>query len=358
MSSFERAVVTGIAESREGVQEIKLRMPDGSEAPAIVLTALIGPVDEGDEVVANTTAVELQLGSGGYHFVLWNTSRSSITAGPEGHIMKLRYTPLQFNVQAVEEGLDPEPSGRDLGSRLKGMPVVAGSLHSQLLAVAVAYRDRAPDGRLVYIMTDGGSLPMAFSRTVGFLKESGLVNETISCGHAFGGDREAVNLYGALLSSREICGADAVVVLMGPGIVGTGTAVGFTGMEQAAVVNAAGSLGAEPIAIPRITFSDERERHRGLSHHTVSVLGLGAKISCVVPVPALEGDRRELVWAQLEESGITTAHRVVEVDARDVPSLIERCGFEPTVMGRSVAREPEFFSAAGAAGILAARERE
>jgi hypothetical protein len=354
VSVYRRATVTEVRSRGAGIREADLEFESGSSGTAIVLEGLTGSVEVGDEVIANATAVDLGLGSGGYHFVLWNLSRDSLTVPSRGHIMKLRYTPLQFNVEAVEETAFGDGQDLDAGCALGGVPVVAGSLHSQLLPVALAYRTARPRGRLVYVMTDGGSLPMAFSDTVRFLKREGYLDATISCGHAFGGDYEAVSIYGALAAARLTCAADAVVAVMGPGIVGTGSSLGFSGMEQAAVVNAASSLGGRPVSVARITFSDERVRHRGLSHHTVSALGIGALARSVVGIPVMEGEKRELVMSQLDASGIGGAHDIREVDARGVLELIERCTFEPTVMGRSVSEEPEFFMAAGAAGMLAA----
>jgi hypothetical protein len=203
-------------------------------------------------------------------------------------------------------------------------------------------------------MTDGGSLPIEFSDTVRFLKEGGFIDSTITCGHAFGGDHEAVNIFGAIAGARHVCGADAAVVMMGPGIVGTGSALGFSGMDQAVTINAAWSLGGKPIAIPRITFGDARERHLGLSHHSVSVLRRGTCARAIVPVPRMSGEKAEAVWSQLNETAITEAHDVQEVEADRILSLIERCGYSPTVMGRGPEEEPEFFMAAGAAGIIAA----
>ena len=44
---------------------------------AYVLTQLIGTVAVGDRVVMNTTAVELGLGTGGWHVVHWNLAREA-----------------------------------------------------------------------------------------------------------------------------------------------------------------------------------------------------------------------------------------------------------------------------------------
>ncbi|MHB8893860.1 MAG: DUF3866 family protein [Candidatus Geothermincolia bacterium] len=353
MSSFRSGKVVGVKRWGPDICVARLEFSDGSQARGIVLEQITGGVDEGDEVVANTTAEDLGLGSGGYHFVLWNLSLRSLDTGGRGHIMKLRYTPLQVNVEVAEERLrDLEMD--DLGGVLEGMPVVAGELHSQLLPVALAYREARPDGKLAYVMTDGGCLPASFSHAARFLMENGYLESVISCGHAFGGDLEAVTVYGALVAAKSLLGADAAVVLMGPGIVGTGSVVGFSGIEQGETVNATASLGGTAIAMPRITFGDERDRHRGLSHHTVAALKYAARARAIVPVPFIEGERGELVRKQVVESGLDTMHDVRSVDAAGVLDLLDRCEAKGSVMGRGPDLEPEFFLAAGAAGLLAA----
>jgi hypothetical protein len=145
------------------------------------------------------------------------------------------------------------------------------------------------------------------------------------------------------------------VVLMGPGIVGTGNALGFSGMEQGAVINAASSMGGNPIAVLRIMFADRRERHRGLSHHSVSALRLGSRARALVALPLLDAGRRESLLEQLRSFGIAESHEVKEIDASRVIGLLERCGCEAKVMGRGIRQEPEYFMAAGAAGLLAAQ---
>ncbi len=80
------------------------------------------------------------------------------------------------------------------------------------------------------------------------------------------------NLYSGLLLARHALQADLIFVSMGPGIVGTGTPFGFSGVEQGQAVNGVHSLQGLPVVIPRIQSVDPRERHRGLSHHTVTNL--------------------------------------------------------------------------------------
>src|SRR3954470_24075852 len=174
---------------RPFLQRVLVDFGAGPE-PAYCLTQLTGPVAVGDRVVVNTTAVELGLGTGGWHVVHWNLAREAWTDGAPGHLMKLRYTSLQVDVQSAEE---KHSELADVTS-VDGLPVVACPLHSQVAGVAVAFKHLAPDARLVYVMTDGASLPIVISELVWQLRECALLDATITCGQAFGGDHEAVSL--------------------------------------------------------------------------------------------------------------------------------------------------------------------
>jgi hypothetical protein len=309
MPTFSTAVVTAIAGERDGLQRIDL----DNGRRAYVLTQLIGPVEAGDRVVVNTTAVDLGLGSGGWDVVHWNLSRDGWTASGGGQVMKLRYTSLQVDTGVAEE--DGATASEDLG----GTPVVACDVHSQLAPVAVAFADAAPGRRLSFVMTDSAALPLALSDLVAELTGRGLVHETITCGQAFGGNREAVNLPSALLLAT----GDAVVVAPGPGVVGTGTRLGFGSLEMATVIDAAAMLGGRPIVAVRYSAADARPRHRGRSHHTDTVLAT-ASHEALAPEP-------EPGW----------------------PGPV--MDFPVTTMGRTQQEDPEFFRYAGAAGRAAAQ---
>src|SRR6187551_559682 len=125
MPSFRTQRVVELSSERSGLQRI--RLDDGSRA--YVLTQLTGDVAVGDDVIVNTTAVELGLGTGGWHVVHWNLSRHELDQPGPGHIMKIRYTSLQADTGSAEESLGPP--GASL-PRLGGVPVLVGSLHSQL----------------------------------------------------------------------------------------------------------------------------------------------------------------------------------------------------------------------------------
>src|SRR3954471_2179321 len=111
MPAFRTGVVTQVISERAGLQRV---LVEGERA--YVLTQLTGPVAVGDRVVVNTTAVDLGLGSGGWHVVHWNPARDEWSGPGAGHIMKLRYTSLQADTGAAEE------EHPDVAAELDGMP--------------------------------------------------------------------------------------------------------------------------------------------------------------------------------------------------------------------------------------------
>jgi hypothetical protein len=298
----------------------------------------------------NTTAVELGLGTGGWHVVHWNLSRRSWSEPGPGHILKARYTSLQADVGSTEEHW---VELADVTS-IDGMPVVAAALHSQLPAVAVAFKASAPHARLAYVMTDGAALPLALSDLVAALRARELIDATVTCGHAFGGDFEAVSVHSALAVARHIVRADCAIVVMGPGIVGTGTRLGFSGIEVGPVLDAAVELGGVPIACLRVSFADPRPRHQGLSHHSVTALGLACRSRVQIALPAVGGAPERRLRDDLAAAGLADRHDIVSVEPPDVLALLARHELHVVSMGRPAADDPVLFEAAGAAGCLAA----
>ncbi len=286
-----------------------------------------------------------------------NLSSIESKAHEPGHIMKLRYTPFQIKILAVEEQSNPHHGKISDFKNLNKMPVMIGSLHSKLAPAALGYKLMKPKGKLVYIMTDGGALPLAFSKTVPVLKEQGLIDGTITVGHAYGGDYEAVNVYSGLIAAKEVLGADAVIICMGPGVVGTGTKWGFTGIEQGDIINAVNILKGRAIAIPRITFKDKRDRHKGLSHHTLTILEKVALQPAEVCLPMLPKEENDYLKEQIRERRLDDLHTFVTIDAEKVLDYADHLNIPFSTMGRSVQEERYYFLAAGAAGILATENR-
>ena len=171
-------------------------------------------------------------------------------------------------------------------------------------------------------MTDGAGLPMALSDLVATLCAKRLVDATVTCGHAFGGDYEAVSIYSALAVARHVARADAAVVVMGPGIVGTNTRLGFSGMEVGPILDAAHAFGGVAIACLRVSFADGRDRHVGLSHHSATALRLATRERVLVAVPELPAEQAVRLRDDLVAAGIDRRHELVDVDAPDVLELL------------------------------------
>jgi hypothetical protein len=360
MFKAARAIVKEITEADPAVQRLIVTI-EGRDARAINYTSFAPELAPGDEVIVNTTAVELGLGTGGCHFVIAPTRGIGATVGEgPGHIMKLRYTPHQHSVLSLEEEASPHRPAIEGFRGLAGFPVVVGALHSHVAPAAIAAKHLlGPGCRVVYVMTDVAALGIGFSRSVGEMRRRGLIDATITCGQAFGGDFEAVNVYTALIAAREALGAQAAIVAQGPGNVGTGTRYGFGGIEQGEIVNAAGVLGGRPIAVLRLSFADPRERHRGISHHSLTVLGEVALVPAVIPVPEMQPEREGTIIGQLQAGGIFGGrHSVVTVGTSPVHSVLEEHSDLLRTMGRSYDEDPEFFWAAAAAGVVAAQQIE
>jgi len=353
MLTLKRAKIIEIRSERPGYIEVLVDV-DGNRHKAICYSALVGDVRQGDDVIVNTTAVDLDLGTGGYHFILRNLSKDSVTSAGDGHIMKLRYTPLQIKCLAAEEENSPYHKTLKDVTSIESMPVIVGTLHSQLPAAAVMVKELLPTAKIAYIMTDGAALPLAFSRLVAELKSAGSIDVTITAGHAFGGDMEAINIFSALAAAKYAAQADVAIVSMGPGIVGSNTRLGFTGMEQGQVINAVNGLKGVPVAIPRISFADKRERHVGISHHTITALTIAAVSRSILTIPEMDRGKANTVNDQIVKERLDQTHTVVQISAGAVISVLKSKNILPTTMGRTLDQDPEFFMAAGAAGIYAA----
>ena len=324
MVTLRRGTVTAIRERHDGLVRLEV---DGR--PCIAYPELTGPVALGDDVLVNVQALDLELGSGGFDVLYANLTRGLGLPAEEGaHVMKLPYAPLQHAVVHAEE-----EAGETMPDSLAGLPVVCCSLHSQLAPVCAALgRDLA----VAYVQLPGGALPVALSDTVRDLRDRGYLKVTAAVGPCFGGDLACVSVASALLACHGT-GADAVVCGIGPGVVGTGSRYGHGGLAAADAANAAGALGGSPVLAPRVSMADARERHRGLSHHTVAALEL-------IPGPV------PVAWP----AGLDPPSGVEGLEVVDVSGWQETCAELPlSHMGRGPDDDPWFFAAAFAAGAIA-----
>ncbi len=336
--------VAGVRRAWPGAVELDVSV-EGTDAVALAFPALVGTPEPGDRVLLNTTAVDLGLGTGGYHLVVAVPDRLPPDREGPGHLVKARYTPLQATVLGVSES---HASVLADATSVDGMPVVVADLHSALPAILVGVRERRPATRVAYVMTDGGALPLWFSRTVDALRES--LCGTVTAGQAFGGDLEAVTLHEALLAARHVLGADVTIVTQGPGNLGVGTPWGFSGVAAGDAVNAVAALGGRAVASLRLSDADPRESHRGVSHHSRTAYGRVALARADVVVPALPSPLAEDVEDDLRE---LSRHDVVRV-TEDLLEPLRRSGFPLSTMGRGLDEDPWYFVAAAAAGWHAA----
>jgi hypothetical protein len=319
-----------------GVARVRVHCGD-EEREAVAYLDLVGPIEVGDDVVVNVAALDLGLGSGGFDVVHVNLTRGLGLPGREGaHVMKLGYTSLQHAIDPVESreiniAVPTEHRYRSRGA----IAVIA--LHGQLAPVAWQARQRRPDARIGYIQTWGGALPGSLSRVVRQLRDEGLLAGHITAGAAFGGEQEAVSIEGAIEAGlREW---EAAIVGPGPGILGSDTALGHGGMAALESAHAALALGLKPLIVPRMSSGDPRPRHRGLSHHTKTVLELLLQpVHVAVPEPTeLPGGHQPISAA-------------VDLD------LYGESGLPAATMGRGIDQDQLFFRAALAGGAVLAEE--
>ncbi len=353
MLSRKIGTVQEIKKETKEIQEL-IVVIEGKESKAINYIPLSGKVVAGDELLLNTTAVELDLGTGGYHFVISKLKDNEGSQGKDGHMIKLRYTPLQLKVNMAEE----DPKYEEVFNNFEGLeeiPVVCGNLHSMLSPFAASLKYLREDVKIVYIMTDGAALPLWFSNTVRELKEKNILDSVITVGNAFGGDLECMNIYTGLIAAKEILKADVVFVGMGPGIAGTGTKYGFSGIEQVNIIDSVQKLGGTPIVIPRVSFADKRERHYGISHHSLTVLGELSNSGCVVPVTdEYSPEKMDKISNQISEHDIDVKHDMVIVNGAEktTKEALDKYGLKVSTMGRGIEEEPEFFYTAVASAIF------
>jgi Protein of unknown function (DUF3866) len=367
MLKLRRATVLQAGPGAGPEQDLVVEL-GGRRRPAIADVALVGSAEVGDELIVNVQALDLGLGSGGFDIVHVNLTRGLQGAGvSEANVMKLNFTSLQHVVEPVEDQSLALPVER---------PVAVLALHGQLAALAWAFaRGALPGSRLGYVQTAGGALPGGHSRTVRSLRERGLLAGHITAGAAFGGEGEAITTAGALHHGLHALGWDAAVCGPGPGMVGSSSPLGHGGMSALDSAHTALALGCPTLLVARMSSGDGRERHRGMSHHTLTVLdlllepvtvalpagmrppegadlraGLSAVLAREVPGRPI-GDRSAL------KLDVHRAARIARHDWRhmvvDLPAYA-RTGLSAETMGRGLTEDPLFFGAALAGGTALA----
>jgi len=313
---------------------------DRERRPAWADTTLLGEMREGDEVIVNVAALDLELGSGGFDVVHVNLTRGLAGGGTdEKHVMKLNYTSLQHPVEPVERPIDEARGGRTI-------PVLVIPMHGHLAPASWAAAQTNPALRVGYIQTAGGALAGSLSRQVAELRRRGLLCGHVTAAPTYGGEHEALSPAGALDAAARHLGWDAAITGPGPGIIGSKTHFGHGGMAALDNAHAALSLAMPTLLSPRLSVADLRARHRGVSHHTLTILDLLlAPVEVAVPL----GEEEVLTSLELACGG---RHRL-RVAALDLGGY-SLSGLSSQAMGRGIEDDPLFFAAALAAGRLLA----
>jgi len=319
---------------------------EGERRIAWADTALLGEMRQGDEVVVNVEALDLGLGSGGFDVVHVNLTRGLQGGGGKGeHVMKLNYPSLQHSVEPVERpaflSRGTDGSGTPEEARLP-VPVLVLPLHGHLAPAVWAATRALPGAKVGYVQTGGGALPGSLSRDVAELRESDLLCAHVTAAPAYGGEHEALSVAGALDAAAHSLEWDVAIVGPGPGIIGSETRLGHGGIAALDAAHASLALGLPTLLSPRLSAADPRERHRPVSHHTLTVLRM-LLAPVVITVPA----GNPVVTAKLATAA-AWRHKL-----REAPADLEgyaASGLPARTMGRTLEEDPLFFAAPLAAG--------
>lgn len=354
--NWQHATIVAKRKTWGEAAEFDVELPGGQLLRALAYIPQVGEPRVGESVLVTTATHDRGLGTGGFVMIVAIPGRlPAYTPGP-GHVVKARYTPLQYMVMGVDEQESPYHTLLREADSIAGMPVIAADLHSALPAIVAGIHAVRPGARIAYVMTDGGALPAWFSQTAHALREGGHILGTISAGQAYGGELEAVNVHTALLAARLVWQADIAVITQGPGNLGTDTRWGFSGTSLGEALNAAHVLDGRPIAALRASQADPRSRHVGISHHSLTVLTRVVHVPCAVVVPQLPlpddvASRLAEQVRQLKRDHL----ELVPYPAQHLDSVLRHPPAALRTMGRSYEEDPLAFLAAAAAGEYAGK---
>ena len=243
-------------------------------------------------------------------------ARARLAAEPGAHVMKLPYTPLQ-PARAPCRGVgaarrSPSPGCRSSAARCtaRSCRSAQGSAKACASPTSSCRAGRCPSR---------SRMPCARSRRAGSWRPRSLSGACID------GDVSCVSTCLGARRGRRRPATTSAVCAIGPGIVGTGTILGHGGLAAAEAVNAAARARRPCRSSPCASSeADERERHRGLSHHTRGA----CSHSCL---------------GEVRGRATRTTPRAGE----------RRAGLPLSHMGRGPDEDPAFFAAAFAAGRVA-----
>lgn len=312
--------------------------------PAILYKRFFPAVSIGTNLIINQTATSLELGTGGYDLVKHVMASKRQRANCNNHIMKLRYTPLQHVGNNVEEMAELSFLFETHLS-LQNKKIILAELHSMVPLIYDIATEIDASTSCCFIFDDSASLTIEISSHIRRLQM--LDNfHSITVGQCIGGEYDAVSLASALQFAHGYLHADLIIISVGPGVVGTGTKFGHTAMDIANWANTVGSLSGCPVWIPRLSFVDQRDRHYGLSHHTITPLLNFTYCPCVLIFPPLQSEQKELIASQLTRPG-KSEHHMIYSSKLSNEEAVRRvlAGGKVKTMGRGYDDDPVFFEA-------------
>lgn len=380
---YRNAAVFSIDRQWNGVQQASVRIVEapqgasvllpGDMVKAVIYTAMVGEVREGDILHIECSALAKNLGTGGAAMTVCCLSRLAEDRLPDndGHVVKARYTPSQIMVSSADEQQSPHHKALKAQRSLDPIPVVATDLHSALPAICAGIRSVDASLRIACVYTDGAALPAWFSMALSTLRDKEWLASVVTSGQSFGGDIESASLPSALIAAQRIAKADVIISCQGPGNLGTGTPYGYSGVDVGWALTCAHQLGGQPICALRICASDKRDRHIGVSHHALTVLERLTPVPTTIVKPifdaaGLSGPKVEEPWrnveafnaridSQLEHAtSIAEHHSVIACNVDAVRESVESCPVKLSSMGRTYYDDATPFLGAAVAGRYAA----
>ena len=280
-----------------------------------------------------------------------------------GHIVKARYTPQQQMFLAVDEQDSPHhavmTSGLAAAGDLLGMPVVVADLHSALPAILAGIRVDRPGARVVYLMTDGGALPIAFSRNVADPDRARLAGR-----HRDGRPglrRRPRGRHPALRPARRQARPGRRHRGRHPGTRQRrhGHPLGLhRASRRARPSTRSAPSGGRGVAALRVSDADPRERHRGISHHSTTAYGRICLVAADLPLPTTGDEFGALVRRAGPRAGAHAPRapsRSRDVDPDGLDAALRAVPVTLSTMGRGLDEDHAAFLYSAAAGRYAAR---
>lgn len=335
------ATVSKIIKENNFYQIVELQE---TKFPAISLVHFVGSLSEGDRVILNVTATELELGTGGFDFVMAKIQDNCYSFEDENksHIIKLNYTPLQFSTTFVEETEEYDKAIKNFEEKGRiDIPVFVLTIHSHILPLLIGINKSIKDARVTLIIDDSACLPAYISKTIEYCIKEKLVNDVITFGNSFGGTKEAINCASAMIYGTFANNSKVIVVAPGFGIKGSGKKFGSSAIRALESLYYAESLKALAFLVPRISFAEKRDRHFGISHHTIEIAHLKGS-GFFIPLPKFK--QNEELNNYLRRQLKTFESRIIAYEVQtDLLSDLREHKTYLISMGRGIEDDPYFF---------------